>query len=133
MLVVEVGPNAVSSYKILRDNTLQVISPSVLNGHLASCWITGHNRGDVFTANAATHTVSAYKSEIGKGSLVLLNGVAGTGRIDLTTSADGRFLYALDPPDGTIDTYKIERDGSLTSVGTVSGDLSIFAQGIAAR
>ncbi len=136
LLVVEAGTNAVSSYKFLPDDTLQAISPSVPNGQKAACWIAGNERGDVFTANPGTHTISAYSLIPGQGSLVLLNGAAGMGNtpIDLDTTVDGRFLYALDPTNGTIDMFRIERDGSLTNLGAINdGKLSIFAQGIAAR
>jgi 6-phosphogluconolactonase (cycloisomerase 2 family) len=135
LLIVEAGTNAVSSYKILPDETLQVISPSVPNGQKAACWITGNERRYIFTANPGTHTISSYKLMAEEGSLVLLNGAAGTGNtpIDISTTIDGRFLYALDPTNGTVDMFQIEHDGSLTNLGTVAGDFSIFAQGIAAR
>ena len=135
LLVVEAGTNAVSSYKILPDDTLQVISGSVPNGQIAACWIAGNERGDVFTDNPGTHSISAYTEMAGEGSLVLLNGVAGTGNtpLDLSITGNGRFLYALDPTNGTVDMFHVERDGSLTDLGTVPGGFSIFAQGIVAR
>ncbi len=133
LLVVEATTNAVSSYKILPDDTLDVISGSVPNGQVAACWIAENEHGDVFTDNPGTSSVSSYKDR--HGSLDLLNGVAGTGTtpLDLSITPDGRFLYALDPKNGTIDMFQIEHDGSLTSFGTVAGGFSIFAQGIAAR
>ena len=42
-------------------------------------------------------------------------------------------LYALDFGNGGIDMFQIERDGSLTDLGTVPERLSMFAQGIASR
>jgi len=135
LLVVEAGTNAVSSYKILPDDTLGVISGSVLNGQKAACWITGNERRYIFTANPGTHTVSAYRLMTEQGNLVLINGAAGTGNtpLDLSTTRNGRFLYALDPTNGTVDMFHVERDGSLTDLGTVPGGFSIFAQGIVAR
>ena len=133
LIVVEVGPDAVSSYKIQHDDTLDVISGSVTNGQVAACWIAENERGDVFTANPGSGSISAYKDR--HGSLVLLNGVAGTGTtpLDLSITPDGRYLYALDPQNGTIDMFQIEHDGSLISLSTADGGFSIFAQGIAAR
>ena len=135
LLVVEAGTNAVSSYKILSDDTLQVISGSVRNGQIAACWIAGNERGEVFTDNPGTHSISAYTEMAREGTLALLNGVAGTGNtpLDLSITGNGRFLYALDPTNGTVDMFHIERDGNLTDLGTVAGGFSIFAQGIAAR
>lgn len=135
LLVVEAGSNAVSSYNILEDGALKVISPSVANGQMASCWIAGNARGNVFTANPGSSSISAYELNVGKGSLVLLAGAAGMGTspLDLSTTVDGRFLYAVDPGSGSIDMFKIGYDGSLTSLGAVAGGLSTFSQGIAAR
>jgi 6-phosphogluconolactonase len=133
LLVVEATTDAVSAYKILADDILVVTSPSVTNGQVAACWIAGNERGNVYTANPGTHSISAYKDR--QGDLVLLNGIAGTGNtpLDLSIPINGRFLYALDPTGGTIDMFKIEHDGSLTNLGTVAGGFSIYAQGIAAR
>jgi len=72
----------------------------------------------------------------GQGSYAPLNGAAGTGNtpIDLSTTENGRFLYALDPSNGALDTFQIEHDGSLTNLGAVNAEeLSIFVQGIAVR
>ena len=134
LLVVEVTSNAVSSYDILDNETLQVISPSVPNGQAASCWITGNERGFIFTGNPGAHSISSFSLKAGSGKLTLLKGVAGTGNtpIDLST-VDSRFLYALDPSRGGIDMFKVEHDGSLTALGAAADGLSIFAQGIAAH
>jgi len=135
LLVAEAGSGAVSSYDILRSGALQVISPSVANAQKATCWIAGTRRGYVFTANTGSGTISSYKLRAGSGKLALLDAAAGTGNkpIDMAVTTNGRYLYALDPADGTVDMFEIERDGSLTSLGSVDGGLSIFAQGIAAR
>lgn len=136
LLVVEVGPNAVSSYNILSDNTLEVISGSVPNGQKTACWIAGHAHGDIFTANPATPgggTVSSYKLTIRSGQVSLVNGAAGKGTnpLDLAITKNGRFLYALDPGSGSVDMFQIEEDGSLNSLGAIHAGLSIFAQGLA--
>jgi 6-phosphogluconolactonase len=134
LLVVEAGTNAVSSYAISRDGTLEVISPSVANGQKAACWIVGNERGNVFTANPGSATISSYKEDVGNGTLTLVAGAAGPGLSPLDLSiAKGRFLYAVDPKAGGIDAFRIEEDGSLASLGTVAGGLSLFSQGIAAR
>ena len=135
LLVVEAGSNAVSSYEILRDGSLQVISPSVENGQIAACWIAGDPRGNVFTTNPGSVTISAYKNKARRGTLLLLDGTASVGNplLDLDITKDGRFLYALAPMNNAIDMFQIERDGSLTNLGAVDGGISIFAQGIAVR
>jgi 6-phosphogluconolactonase (cycloisomerase 2 family) len=56
----------------------------------------------------------------------------------MAITTDGRFLYALDPDidpgNGTVHMFRIDRDGGLTDLGAIGGEgLSIFANGIAAR
>ena len=135
LLVAEAGSNSVSSYHILSDGTVQAISPSVPNEQQATCWIAKNKQGYVFTANPGSQTISAYNLDTRRGSIVLLAGAAGTGNkpIDLAITENGKFLYALDPGNGTVDMFQIKADGSLTNLGALAGGLSIFAQGIAAR
>ena len=149
LVVAEAGSGAISSYAIKRDGSLRVISPSVENGQVATCWISKNHEGYVYTANTGSQTLSSYRLVTGKdghhkkwnfggadsGKIELLDPTAGFGNrpIDMDVSANGRFLYALDPGSQTIDMFAIEADGSLTDLGTVPGGLSIFAQGIAAR
>lgn len=135
LIVVEAGANAVSTYNIMNDGTLQVISGSVPNGQTAACWITKNQRGNVYTTNPGTNSVSAYKFHKGPGTVTLQAGVAGTGNtpLDIDITQNGRFLYAVDPTAGGVDMFKITADGSLVSLGMVDADLSIFAQGLAAR
>lgn len=134
LLVSEAGRGAVSSYDILANGTLQVISPSVANGQDATCWIAG-NRRFAFTANTGSNTISAYRVKSGNGGLVLLQAVAGLGNlpIDLTTTVNGHFLYVLNADSGTIGMFRIRSGGRLVNLGAVDGELSIYAQGIAAR
>lgn len=135
LLVVEAGTNAVSSYGIMPDDTLQVISGSVPNGQKAACWIAGNKRGEVFTDNPGTHSISAYRLMTGTGTLALIDGTAGTGNtpLDLSITGNGSFLYALDPANGAIDIFRIDLYGTLTDLGSVAGGFAISAQGIAAR
>jgi 6-phosphogluconolactonase (cycloisomerase 2 family) len=135
LLVVETGPNAVSSYKIRSDNTLQVISGSVPDGQKASCWIVGDEDGDVFTMNPGSGTVSSYLSTARNGKVSLVDGTAGNANkpLDAAIAGKGHFLYILDPGNGGVDMFRIENDGGLTNMGTADGDLSLFAQGLASR
>lgn len=135
LLVVEVGPNAVSSYSISEQGALQVITGSEANGQKAACWIVRDARGNVFTSNPGSGTISSYKSALRDGRVSLLNGAAGTGSkpLDLAVAGNGLFLYAADPGNGSIDMFRIAQDGSLTNLGTANAGLALFAQGIAAR
>jgi 6-phosphogluconolactonase len=136
LLVSEAGSGAVSSYKILSDNTLEVLDSSVPNSQSATCWIAKNSRGFVYTANTGSNTISAYDSGSGNGPLELLAQEAGTGNrpIDLITTGNGRFLYVLNANDGTIGMFHIRANGSLRDLGTIGigEDAFPFAQGIAA-
>ena len=152
MLVSEAGSSAVTYYKILRDNSLRIITPSAANGQAATCWIAGAGCGLVYTANTGTGTISAYELVSGnkhfeqpfgkkrfkrrytKSRLELLDAEAGGGfgPIDLTTVDNGRFLYVLNANDGTVGMFRIKSDGSLVDLGTVDGLPIPSAQGIAA-
>lgn len=135
LLVVEAGSNAVSSYDIARDGQLQIISASVPNGQIATCWIVVNQHGDVITTNPGTNSLSSFHVDAGTGEVTLTNGAAGSGDapLDIDVTANGRFAYAVDPANGGVDMFRIERDGSLTGLGNVSGGLSLFAQGMAVQ
>jgi 6-phosphogluconolactonase len=135
LLVAEAGSGAVSSYRILGNGALQVISPSVANGQSATCWIAGNQRGDVFTANTGSQNLSAYDVAVKDGSVVLLDDTAGFANrpIDMAITANGQFLYALDPADGAVHGWRIDRQDGLTDLGAVpAAEIAIFAQGVAA-
>lgn len=134
LIVSEAGSGAVSSYNILSNDTLGVISGSVANGQKATCWID-RNSLYAFASNPGSNTISVYKIDPGKGRLSLMNGAAGTGNgnVDLSVAVNGRFLYVVNAGNGTIGMFQIQPNGSLIDLGTVGGGLSIFANGIAAR
>ena len=134
-MVVEAGTNAVSSYDINGDGSLQVISASIPNGQIATCWIVVNRRGDIVTTNPGTNSLSAFHVRAHTGEVTLLNGTAGAGNapLDVDMSRHGRFAYAVDPVAGGVDMFRVENDGSLTALGTVDAGLAIYAQGMAVR
>ncbi len=135
LLVVEAGSNAVSSYDLRRDGSLQTITASAANGQRATCWITVNQRGDIITTNPGTNSLSTFHVDAQTGAVTLRNGLAGAGNrpLDIDVSKNGRFVYAVDPANGGVDMFRIERDGSLTGMGSVEAGLSIYAQGIAVK
>lgn len=137
VVVSEAGPNALSSYEVGNDGSVELISGSVPNGQKATCWAVVTNDGRyAYTASAATAGISSY--EIGwRGVLSLLNPVAavtvsGSTPTDIALSSDSRFLYVREGGNGTVSGFRVEWDGSLTPVNTVSG-IPAGSQGIVAR
>jgi 6-phosphogluconolactonase len=145
LLVSEAGAHAVSSYNILPDGMLQVISPSVVApGQIATCWIAVTPEGRfAFTSNTGSDTISAYRIQHGSGKLFLLDATAGSdnglnGPIDSAITKNGRFLYVLNGSNGTVGMFRINPKGpkgSLTELGAIKilPNPFEFAQGIAAK
>jgi hypothetical protein len=126
LLVTEAPASATSSYDVGAGGTLTVISPSVLNGQAAACWvaITADGRF-AYTANAGSANVSQY-TIAENGSIALVgNGASGAtdpGPVDLDVSRRDRFLYVLNSRSGSISAFEIDAgDGSLTTILGASG------------
>src|SRR5689334_23230873 len=95
------GPtsSAISSYRIATDGKLLPISVSVPTLGAANCWnVVTPNGRFVYTSNAGTNSISGF--EIGVqgslraiGSTVVGVNPAGSANLDISISADGRFLY----------------------------------------
>ncbi len=135
LLVSEAGSGAVSSYEILPDLSLYVLSSSVPNGQAATCWIAG-NPQYAFTANTASSNISSYSVNRGKGTLELIEAMAGYGNldIDIAVTPNGRFLYALNAGAGSIGMFRVDPGGELVDLGMADEiPVEIFTQGIAAN
>jgi 6-phosphogluconolactonase len=134
-----VDASAVSSYELADDGSLQVISPSVPTTETAACWIVVTSNGHfAYASNTGSGTLSGYRVSPG-GSLSLLDadgvtGVTGDGSnpIDMALSVNSRFLYALNSGNGTISTFRVNHDGSLSSLAIVLG-IPAGANGLAVR
>jgi 6-phosphogluconolactonase len=134
------APNAsaASSYSAGDDGVLSVISGSVTNSQTASCWVVITNNGHTaFVSNTGSGTISSYDLTSNDGTLTLVNSGAGdTGAnsapIDMTLNVSSQFLYVLAGGLQSVVSFRVEQDGSLTSIDT-DGGLPLGAQGIAAK
>lgn len=128
VLVSEAGSGSVTSYRIGRDGTLNVLDASVPTHQRAACWVAITPDGRfAYATNTGSDTLSAYRVQA-NGQLTLLqsDGVAarvapGGAPIDLTFSGQGNFLHVLSSGDHTIATYRVGPFGQLTHVDNVSG------------
>lgn len=130
---------AVSSYRLPGDGVLDTISASVPNTETAPCWLVVTQGGRyAFTTNTPDDSLSAYAiAPDGQIHLVDADGRtgepgAGTGPLDMDLSRDGRHLYTLNVGDGTISTFRVGPDGSLTQTSTLEG-VPGGVNGLAAR
>jgi 6-phosphogluconolactonase (cycloisomerase 2 family) len=122
--VVSEASGSVSSYQV-DGNAFSVISPAVVNGQVAACWIAISKNGKyAYTTNAGSGSISSYT--IGDdGSLSLLNptaGITGAGSspVDMAFSNNGAYLYALGNASHTITMFAMGADGSLNNLGAIS-------------
>jgi 6-phosphogluconolactonase (cycloisomerase 2 family) len=133
MLVAEAKNSTVSTYDVRSDGTLKVVQKSLPNGQDTLCWL--ERAGDFFYGgNTGNSTVTGYRTDR-HGRLALTNdvGVAAPpsaksqGVIDLAVTEDEEFLYVQNATSGTVDGFRIGRNGSLTKIGTTTG-LPSFAE-----
>ena len=126
----EAGASSVTTYLIGQDGTL-ADPKSQTDGQVALCWIERVGRF-YFVSNTGSNTLSAFRVG-GDGQPLLVNAVAANtnpGPIDLASS--GAFLYAETGLTSTVDEFRVEHDGTLTSIGTVTG-LPPGIEGIATK
>jgi 6-phosphogluconolactonase (cycloisomerase 2 family) len=131
----EANSNSVSSYMLTSEDTLNVVSPAVGDGQMATCWITLTGDGKFgFVSNTASGNLSAYTIS-GNGTLTLANAIAGTlnggAPIDSALSDDGSFLYVDDSALGRVVSFRVH-GASLVPMGSVGG-LPTTLQGIAVQ
>jgi 6-phosphogluconolactonase (cycloisomerase 2 family) len=129
----EAGTSSVTTYRVRRDRTLTG-ARSQSDGQTALCWIV-EARGYFYVSNTGSNNLSGYRIDgNGTPSLVGPTGIVattGAGPIDLATADGGRFLYAQTGLAGTVEQYRVNRDGSLTKLGVATG-LPVGQEGIAA-
>jgi 6-phosphogluconolactonase (cycloisomerase 2 family) len=133
LVVGEAGTSSVTTYEIERDGSLSD-PKSLSDGQAALCWIQ-EVRGFYYVANTASDNLSGYRiGRDGRPSLIGPTGIVATteaGPIDLTAPSKGNFLYGQTGTAGTVDQYRVNRDGTLTKIGVVTG-LPPGQEGIAA-
>jgi len=139
LFVSEAGPSAISSYSSWDDGTLQTISASVPTNQAAACWVAVTPNGKfAYTANAGSGSISGYAINP-DGSLRILNangqtGIVGPGStvLDMAISINGRYLYVITRAHGGVHEFSVGADGSLTSLGEITGLPTTSTTGIAA-
>lgn len=136
LIVAEVGgdgvpvvgdTSVVSSYEILQDGSLEVISETEDTFQRATCWIASAPGSKyVYTANTGGNTLSGFEVS-SHGELSLLDGgvsmafPTGTAPTDIVMSHDGRFVFTLNAGAGSVSAFAVEPDGSLEERGSLGG------------
>jgi len=129
--------SALSSYRLMDNGNLTVVTPALPSTQIAACWVVVPNNGNfAYVSNPGSGTISSYTVTF-DGKLALFNVAAASiagAPVDLALSNNSRFLYANDNANGAIVGFSIGSDGSLTQVTSVPDGLPFgVSQGIAAR
>jgi 6-phosphogluconolactonase len=130
--------SSVTSWRIRRDGSLDVLDAVVPTHQSAACWVAITPDGRfAYTTNTGSGTLSGFRV-FGDGRLALLspNGVTastgvGSAPIDLTFSEQGEYLHVLNSGAASITTFAVGHRGQLRPVGEVSG-LPAAANGLIA-
>jgi YD repeat-containing protein len=137
-LIVAEASGGASSYVVHPSGVLTTISSHIANAQAATCWSVVA-KGFIYTANAGSNTITGYAENWhGQLSLLNANGITATtdaGPVDLAVSSDGRYIYQEATGAGAIDEFKVNGNGSLTRIGSVTGftpDNGTGFEGIAA-
>jgi len=130
LVIAEAGTNALATFKLNHDRTITQID-SVPTGQAATCWVVAAD-GLFYASNAGSASLSGYQSGAG-GQLTLLGATAtDPGTVDAAASSDGRFLYVQTGALGIVDEFRVDGDGSLTEIGSVTVPGSVGGEGIVA-
>jgi len=115
----EAGASSVATYRLELDGTL-ADPRSQTDGQAALCWIQRVGKF-FYVSNTGSNTLTSFTIEGGQPTLLqAVAATTGPGPIDLTSPKGTRFLYA-ETGSGTVAEYMVNGDGTLTSVGVVTG------------
>jgi 6-phosphogluconolactonase len=137
--IVSETQGSLTSYALSATGALTPITASISTGGAAACWVTITEDGRfAYTTNAGSNFVAGFAVDT-DGHLTPLNPGGKTGDVGAGASpidldhVGSSFLYTLEGARGTIGTFVIHNDGSLTArTDTPVGLGSSGLQGIAA-
>jgi len=130
LVVAEAGTNAVATFALHHNGTITPLS-SVPTNQAATCWITGIN-GQFYASNAGSASLSRIQGGPGGTLAFVGNTTTDAGTVDTAATADGQFLYAQTGGAGIVDAYRVNGDGSLSQVGSVTVANAMGGEGIVA-
>lgn len=126
--VAERGTNSVATFAVNPDDSLTQLD-SFATDQVATCWIVAV--GDkLYLSNAASSTLSGV-ALADDGTLTGLgNTPTDAGPTDAAASPDGRYLYVQTGVAGMVDAFRVDPDGSLVLVGSVTVPNAVGGEGI---
>ena len=125
----EAGTDAVASFTLARDGTLQPLD-SLGTGGAATCWLVAD--GPVlFAGNAGSATESSVLSSPSGGLSLTATTSTDPGTVDAATSPHGQYLYIQTGLNGIVDEFQVGWAGALTEIGSVTVPGATGGEGIA--
>jgi 6-phosphogluconolactonase (cycloisomerase 2 family) len=131
LVIAEAGPSALATFTLDRDGTVTQLD-SLASGQPGLCWVAPTG-SFFFTGNTGANSTSGYQTDAG-GQLTLLGAATPTdpGTVDGSASSNGRFLYVQTGGKGIVDEFRVNGDGSLDEIGSVTVAGAAGGQGIVA-
>ena len=123
------GRSTLSSYRLNDDSTATLVTASAsAPGQTAACWVVVTRNGRfAYVSNTGSGTLTGFNvRRDGALSLIDANGIsgqigAGSGPTDLALSRDSRFLFSLNPGNGTLSSFRVAANGKLTLLSNTAG------------
>ncbi len=130
LVVTEAGTNAVATFDLHYDGTVALLH-SVPTNQTATCWIVGVN-GQFYASNAGSASLTRVQSGPGGTLTVFGNTATDAGSVDAAISTHSHYLYVQTGANGIVDEFRINTDGSLGPIGSVTVANSVGGEGIVA-
>jgi 6-phosphogluconolactonase (cycloisomerase 2 family) len=127
LVVSEAAGLSASSYELMPQSPLAVLTRSIPTHQMAPCWAVVTNDGDfAYVADAGSASITGYNID-SSGNLNPLNAFTGQAAvtdahpIDMAVSYRDRYLYVVSNTGGAIDEFTIEEDGGLVPIAKIKG------------
>ncbi len=130
LVVSEAGTNAVATYDLHHDGSITLLDRA-FTGQMATCWIVGVDR-NLYASNAASGSLSRIASGHHGDLTFVDNTTTDAGSVDAAATANGQYLYVQTGAAGNVDEFRINGDGSLTQIGSVTVPGAVGGEGIVA-
>jgi 6-phosphogluconolactonase (cycloisomerase 2 family) len=130
LVVTEAGTNSVATFSLASNGTIAPIDAKA-TGQSATCWVVQAN-GTFYASNAGSGSLSSYQSSLT--GLLTPVGLTPTdaGSVDAAVTPDQQYLYVQAGAAGIVDAFRVNADGSLTSIGSVTVPDAVGGEGIVA-
>jgi 6-phosphogluconolactonase (cycloisomerase 2 family) len=119
LVVTDARTSSLSTYMVHRDGSITQIA-SQTDGQRLMCWVA-HAAGNFYVTDNGSDMITGYHIDAAGTPTVFTNVATGGGPTDLAVTGDGHFLYAEVGTVGNVDAFRINSDGTLIRVATLTG------------